>query len=130
MSVGFILPFTVSTGSVGYFETSRDALVAVEQDLRSLLLTNHGERPMHFFFGCNLRKFFFENIVPEETKAAIADAIMTQVDRWLPFVKVKELNILLSDDDPSIPENRIKIRIKFALGREPDVFRVLNIVAP
>jgi phage baseplate assembly protein W len=130
MSVGFILPFTVSTGSTGYFETSSDALVATEQDIRSLLLTNWGERPMRYFLGCNLRSFLFENIVSDETKAKIADMILGQMDRWLPFVRVKELNILLSDDDASIPENKIRIKMRFSLTREPDVFRSLNVIGP
>ena len=55
MAIGFSFPFQVATGSLGYFSVTEDELSAVDANLKSLLLTNWGERVMHFEFGGNLK---------------------------------------------------------------------------
>ncbi|MHA1952191.1 MAG: GPW/gp25 family protein [Candidatus Thorarchaeota archaeon] len=121
MAIGFSFPFSITTGSLGYFNVTVDELSAIEADIKSLLLTNWGERVMHFDFGCNLREFLFEQRNDSELKLRIADRITAQFDKWLPFVKVQELNILFSDERPEIPENGIGIAIKYRLDSKPDL---------
>ena len=91
MSIGFTVPFSVSTGSVGYFETTSDVFAATKYDIISLLITNWGERPMHSNMGCNFRGFLFENDSSDELKTRVADRVASQLAMWLPFVSVKSL---------------------------------------
>ena len=126
MPIGLTLPFSKSTGSVGHFEYTDDELSAVRENLRSLLVTNWGERVMHFNFGCNLREFLFEPYTSNEVKERIADRIITQVATWLPFVSVQDLNILTKEDDLSILDNTFKIMIKFRLINRPDLSSILT----
>lgn len=120
MAIGLTLPFAQSTGSVGYFEFTSDEYTAIQQNLKSLLVTNWGERVMHYNFGCNLREFIFEPIRGRDLKERIADRVLSQVNMWLPFVSVDELNIVLAEDDPSVPENGIGVRIIFRISSRPD----------
>lgn len=119
--IGVTLPYKISSGSVGYFQTTEDELTAVENDIRSILVTNWGERPMHADFGCNFRELLFEPLVGEELRVRVADRVLQQMDRWLPFVDVDELNIVLSEDDNAVPENGFFVRMRFSLDSLPDL---------
>lgn len=119
MPIGFTVPFSKTTGSLGYFETTNDNLSAVRENIKSLLLTNWGERPCNYYLGCNMKEFLFEN-VGDELKERIADRIVSQIDKWLPYVVIQTLNIFSSVDDSSVPENMLKISIKFNLSSQPD----------
>lgn len=121
MSIGFMLPFSIATGSVGYFQPTETTVQATESNLLSLLLTNWGERPMHYFLGCNFKEFLFENNPPAELRSKIADRILAQVEAWLPFVSIDDLNIALPEDDPGVPENAVKVSIKFHIGSRVDL---------
>jgi len=121
MPIGFTLPFSVSSGSVGYFETTNTALAATAEDLKSLLLTNWGERLNHYYMGCNLREFLFENYEARELRNKIAERIMNQVERWLPFVSIKSLDILTNELDQTVQTNSIRIKLSFVLSSRPDL---------
>lgn len=120
MAIGFTVPFVRATGSLGYFETTNDYLSAAKENLKSLLLTNWGERPCNYYLGCNMKEFLFEN-VGSELKERIADRIVSQVERWLPYLTMDTLNISSSEDDRSVPENSLKISINFFLNSRPDM---------
>lgn len=121
MSIGFTLPFSRSTGSIGYFQATSSEVDAVRQNLRSLILTNWGERVMRFNFGCNLIEFLFTNQRDEELKAKIADRIIDQVAKWMPFLTIDTLNVLFPEDDPGLLDNQIKIFIGFRISSRPDI---------
>lgn len=73
---------------------------------------------MRYGFGCNLIEFLFE---PEQLiKTKVGDRIMSQVEKWLPYVLIDQLNILTDSDDPAnIPSNSLKIFLKFSVkGRQ------------
>jgi len=121
MSIGFTLPFVASTGSVGLFNMTEDEYSALEQDIRSLLVTNWGERVMMYNFGCNFREFLFEQKNSEELKMRIADRINSQLSTWMPFVVIDELIILFTEDDSAVPENGVGVAMKYRLTSKPDL---------
>jgi phage baseplate assembly protein W len=126
MTIGYTFPFLRSTGSIGYFQGTEDELDAVKQNLKSLIFTNWGERVMHFNFGCNLIEFLFENLSGNELKERISDRITSQTATWLPFVSINELFIIFHEDDPTVPVNAIRIKIRFFLEDRPDLFETLD----
>jgi hypothetical protein len=115
MPIGFTLPFSLTTGSLGILESTRTEVSAVKENLKSLLLTNWGERVMHPDFGCNLIEFLFENGRTKELKNNIAERILSQISKWMPFVSLEELNVTDSNDDSTIPDHVLNIRIKFKI---------------
>lgn len=129
MPIGFTLPFSKASGSLGYFEMTNDEMSALRENIKSLILTNWGERLGHYYLGCNLREFLFEQIEVNELREKIADRILSQINLWMPFVTIKNLNILLTSDDQSVPENAIKIKIEFTLTSKPDLSGRLEVVA-
>src|SRR4051812_49239768 len=99
MSIGLTIPFSKSTGSLGYFQATDDELSAAGENVKSLLLTNWGERPMRYSMGCNFREFLFEPLRDEELRNRIADRIGSQLSTWLPYVVMDELNVLFASED-------------------------------
>ena len=124
MSIGFNFPFQPSTGSLGYLEVTEDVAAAITANLRSLLLTNWGERVMHIDFACNLREFLFENR-SKSLKPRIADRVKGQLSKWMPYLSLTVLNIIFSDEDPAIPENGFRIHTEVAYGNIPITATVL-----
>ena len=120
------MPFQQSSGSIGLFQTTDDELDAVRQNIKSLLITNWGERVMHYHMGCNLIEFVFEQMRGDSLREKIADRIIDQMATWLPFVTVVDLRIFFSDDDSSVPEQGIMVRMKFTTQNRPDALSDLE----
>ena len=81
---------------------------------------------MHYFLGCNFKEFLFESIHPDELRSKIADRIISQMDAWLPFVTIDELNVLLPEDDVGVPENAIKVNMKFHITSQANAAERLS----
>lgn len=123
MAIGLTLPFARSTGSLGYLEYTSTELSAVKQNITSLLVTNWGERVMNYYFGCNLIEFIFSSAKNSELKQRMADRILEQVEKWLPFVNIDSLNVIFPEDDESgsVPENGVMVTMVFSLSNRPDL---------
>ena len=126
MAVGYHFPFQVSSGSVGYFQMTNTEFDAIRSNIKVLLLTNWGERPMQYNFGCNLREFLFEQLHTEELGQRIADRIIQQMTKWMTFVKLVELNVIFPEDDNTIQQNSIKLKISFSLSSKPAVIETFS----
>lgn len=120
MAIGYHFPFQVSSGSVGYFQMTNTEYDAIRSNIKVLLLTNWGERPMRFDFGCNLREFLFEQMRDEEAEQKIAERIMQQMSKWMPFVTLTKLNVIFPASDNSLPDNSFLISMAFKLTSKPD----------
>lgn len=79
-----------STDSV--FEMHTDIAGQIHDNLKNLLLTNHGERVGMFNFGANLRPLMFE-LIPGEFEEAAPVLIKRAVSTWLPFIELNELRL-------------------------------------
>lgn len=114
------IAFPIVKGSDGAFKTNSDTLSAITDDLRILLLTNHGERPCNFNFGANLRGLVFEaegNLLEQ----AIKDRIQVAIDTYMPFVKIQRMTVDTQATSPNVAENQIQIFIAFTVGAIPQV---------
>ena len=115
-SIGFTMPFAQATGSLGLFVASTSDVSAAKHDLRSLLLTNWGERPMHRDMGCNLIEFIFQPIIVGETDVLVQERIRSQVSKWLPFLAIKSINVTFPQDRP----NTIRVDMQYFLISKPE----------
>lgn len=95
-----------------------DIVSAITANVRSLLLTNRGERVMHIDFGCNLREFLFEQR-SKGLKTRISERIKNQLSKWMPFLALTGLFVTFPDEDPAIPENGFHIHLDLVYGNIP-----------
>jgi len=80
-----------------------------QQNIKMIVLTNPGERVMTPDFGVGIRNYLFE----QETPFLINDIrtrIKNQVDKYAPFIKIRELNIDVDSDN-----GFLSVQIKYAV---------------
>lgn len=112
---GLNIKFPLRKGAAGAFDLNETTLDAVRDDLRMLLLTNHGERLVHGLFGANLRALLFENM-SQDFETRIQDAIVLSVERWIPFVSVKDIEVKTGQNDLSLGPNETNIKVFFSVN--------------
>ena len=112
IAIGVTLP--VVNGKSGYFKQSYTTLEQAKSNLKNLLLTMKGERPMQPEFGSDLMKLVFE---PDDGTLVdrMRNTIIKAVSIWLPYLKLNTIDVTnqISNDDNNI--NRYNIRLIFSL---------------
>ena len=74
----------------------------VKENLKTLLLTQIGERYMQPEFGTNLLSIVFQPNV-SELKGEIQEILETSIGTWLPYIIIEDLTILTAEDEPTLP---------------------------
>ena len=87
--IGIDLPFHKSDGYEGWFKSTTTTFEAVKNNIKSLLLTEKGQRIMQPTLGMNLKKYLFEPLT-EDTIIAIENDIFQTFEFWLPFVNIMD----------------------------------------
>ena len=82
----------------------------VKQNFKNLLLTSPGERTMDPAFGVGLRRFLFEprtHLIPQ-----IRQKIEQQVGKYMPYIKINNIDFDVGHHDSSILEDSNILSIK------------------
>ena len=119
VKVGIDLPIRRGDGLDGFFATTSTTIEAVKNNIRNLLQTNEGERFFQPNLGLNLRKLLFEHIT-NENLLGVQDAILDKIEFWLPFVEVRDIQVLSRDEDTTVGVNEIRVKILFNLKQDPN----------
>ena len=123
-SVGVTLP--LRKGNNGYFEVSYTTKDQIKSNIKSLLLTQKGERLMQPTFGSDLRRYLFEPI-SSNLDSFIEDSITEAINTWMPYVTVESIIYDTSNDLKDM--NRIDLELKYSLKySNSQTLEQLNIV--
>jgi phage baseplate assembly protein W len=106
------ITFPLQRGDSGYFNQSFDVVDQVKANLYLLLNTKRGERRLNLDFGSTLWDILFE-FNNDELPAIVEQAIKKDVQRWLPYVNIK--NVIVSSTDEEKDNNYIKIDVSFTV---------------
>ena len=108
------MKFPLKKSSKGSFAVNDTTVDAVADDLRMLLLTNHGDRVVHRDFGANLRSIIFEQgpDVPQQVR----DAISSAVEKWMPFVSILDIEVTDDTVNTTLRPNEIHVKINFSVS--------------
>lgn len=83
----------VQDESDGRYALNKTLQEMVKQDLRNLVMTIPGERPLIPEYGVGLQQYLFEpNVVVEATQAEIVSRIDDQVKRFMPYLQIEHVN--------------------------------------
>ena len=126
VKVGIDLPIRRDDGLDGFFATTSTTIEAVKNNIRNLLSTNEGERFFQPNLGLNLRKLLFEHIT-NENLIGVQDAILDKLAFWLPFVEVRDIQVLNIENDSSIRSNEIKVKIIFNIKQDPNTLNSVTL---
>ena len=117
------IKFPLRKSANGSFETNVTTIRAVADDLRMLLITNHGERPIQYAYGANIRSLLFEPF-DDSIKQKISDLVFSAVQEWMPFLTINELEIVTQRDDPSVGSNEVRVKAYFSVLQEKGFLEV------
>jgi phage baseplate assembly protein W len=90
VAVGIMLPMTGEDGTL--FKLSYTTQEQAISNLKNLLLTIQGERPMQPFFGTNIQKMLFEQL-NESIFERIDRSVRTAIEYWLPYIILEDLEV-------------------------------------
>tara|TARA_R110000822_G_scaffold236358_1_gene366950 strand:- start:1001 stop:1492 length:492 start_codon:yes stop_codon:yes gene_type:complete len=119
VKVGIDLPIRRGDDLDGFFATTSTTIEAVKNNIRNLLQTNEGERFFQPNLGLNLRTLLFEHIT-NENLIGVQDAILDKIEFWLPFVEVRDIQVLSRDNTTDIGANEIRVKILFNIKQDPN----------
>ena len=119
VKVGIDLPIHRGDGQDGFFASTSTTIEAVKNNIRNLLQTEEGERLFQPSLGMNLKRILFENITADNL-IGVQDAILDKIEFWLPFVEVRDIQVLSRDEDTTIGVNEIRVKILFNLKQDPN----------
>tara|TARA_B100001057_G_C22446532_1_gene793319 strand:+ start:214 stop:711 length:498 start_codon:yes stop_codon:yes gene_type:complete len=86
--IGIKTPLELGSGRDGMLKMHDNLKNQIKDNLKNLLLTNHGERLGNYNFGANLDELLFE-LTGEDFEAEALARISTAIGRFMPFVSVE-----------------------------------------
>ena len=97
-AIGLSLP--IQLGNEGYFDTNKDTISQIADNIQNLLLTVPGERRFNNSFGSGLYNLLFQPIESDVTNEMIIDVVQRDVDKY-----INGTTILSVELSPQQPEN-------------------------
>jgi phage baseplate assembly protein W len=86
--VGILTPLSIDENGDTFFTTTTDVAVQIEDNLKNLILTNHGERLGRYFFGANVKPLTVEYTSQADFDAEAMQRIKTAVRDYMPYVNL------------------------------------------
>ena len=114
IAIGVSLPFNKPFTST---YTTKDQ---IKSNLVNLLLTDIGERVMNPTFGCNLKRYLFENI-NDVNAEKVKNAVLSSVGYYIPEITITSIAIT-----PNTDYNSVDISVNYVLNisQTPDEITV------
>ena len=107
------LTYPIRRGKILDFESTKTSFEQAEHNLINLLLTQKEERPFQPEFGSNLRRICFEQI-DDNLPQTVEEEVKNTVEQWLPYIILKEVQVLTDEGNV----NKIYIQIKYSINFE------------
>jgi|TARA_B100000959_G_C14623207_1_gene477075 phage baseplate assembly protein W len=116
--IGLSFPLGRATdGSL--FSRTKTLEEQAKHNLKSLLLTNLGERPGQPEFGSRLLEVVFEF----KNDGLIEEVINEAVDQWLPYITISEISTVVDSRD----SHRLNVTIQFSVATNPEATKQITL---
>ena len=118
--IGFKTPFSKERNDNDLFDAHFEFRNQIHDNLKNLVLTNHGERLGRYDFGANLRGLTTELVSKDDFEAEAMLRILDQVNKYMPFIEletfesdlVQEGNLIKFSDSQEQPSGIAIIGLK------------------
>lgn len=116
--IGIKTPMQINYGGADTFVMNTSVLDAIKDNLKNLLLTNHGERLGQYDFGANLMPLTMELGDPTFDAEAVK-RIKTACKKYLPYVNLQTFEPLIvrEGDVPGIAQVGVSITYTVPLAK-------------
>lgn len=96
--IGIATPVTLDYGEYAFVKMHTDIGDQVTDNMRQLILTNHGDRLGLYDFGANLLELTFE-MQKEEVQGEAMRRISTAMSKYMPFVELETFESFIDHFD-------------------------------
>jgi hypothetical protein len=99
----------------GYYKLNKTIGAVMKQNIKMVVLTCPGERMMDPNFGVGVRNYLFDTKMVTHT--SLRGKIMEQVKKYVPFVRVTDINVIDLQDNPgeNEPTNSLGLQIHYTI---------------
>ena len=118
--IGLDFPLHRGDDRNGNFAATFTTLEAVKVNIRNLLQTELGERPMQPNLGIKLKQFLFEQF-DENIELSIQNSILDTFSVWLPFITIITLDVKMSES------NTLNIFVEFVLNKDTNTVESVEV---
>tara|TARA_Y100000593_G_scaffold77916_1_gene144434 strand:+ start:7974 stop:8468 length:495 start_codon:yes stop_codon:yes gene_type:complete len=125
LPIGIRTPLQISRGS-GLFEMHTDLARQISDNLRNLILTNHGERLGFYDFGANLRSLVFD-LGQEAADEQAIERIRNTVDKYMPFVSLGGFQVFIDRFDNK-QVAKVGIQITYSVPLLEEAVRTMEVM--
>jgi hypothetical protein len=91
------VPFRIQPNAVGDVGPT-DALTAIRQSLFNILNTSPGQRALNPEFGCNVRRYLFEQF-DEQTASRLGQTVKNSFERFEPRIRITKVNVVIDEKE-------------------------------
>jgi phage baseplate assembly protein W len=112
--------FPLQLGDRSLFEKADEIKQVIMFHLRNIVLTYPGEKISDPSYGIGIKLYLFETIT-EGLLNNIADRIENQINRYLPYLNIRRINVSSPPDS-----NTLLVSIAFEVP-DLDIFEVLDL---
>ena len=119
-AIGVMLPL----GGVPTFKSSYTTEEQAISNLKNLILTRKGERPMQPLLGTDVYSLLFENM-STNLEIDLETTLRDDIAFWLPYIIIDKLTIDVIED-----ENRINISMNFKVTETGANQNITMVVTP
>ena len=106
------LPLNI--GPIDGYNLNTNFRQVAQQNLKMIIMTNPGERIMDIGFGVGIKRFLFrQNAV--QTHDVLINRVSEQVTKYLPYIKIIDLDVDSILSNSALPENFIRLRLEYKI---------------
>lgn len=128
INIGIKTPLQLGNTNGEIFSMHTELSDQFSDNLKNLLLTNHGERLGIYDFGANLRELLTNYDDGFESQAV--ERITTAVNKWMPFVNLLDFSTAINENknfEPNSGIASITITIKYSIPELENRERILKV---
>ena len=126
LPVGINTPIQFWNEAGGLCSMHKDIGKQLSDNLRNLLLTNHGERLGHYDFGANLRPLVFDLGTDEADQEAIR-RIKRTTSKYMPFISLEGFQVFVDREDNKAVA-KVGVQITYKIPRLDTALRSLEVM--
>ena len=119
-AIGVMLPL----GGTPIFKSSYTTEEQTLSNLKNLLLTRKGERPLQPEFGTEIYSLLFENL-SIDVEGTLEDSLRSDIKYWLPYVLIDSIRIK-SEPDTNQIEISLNVKATENGANTPIIINVTN----
>lgn len=124
--IGIVTPLSLGESGSGLLAMHYNLADQIADNLRNLVMTNHGERVGIYDFGANLRPLTLELAQPVWEEEAMT-RIKTAVSKFMPYVELATFEVsILGSEYQSV--GRIAIRMTYTVQRVQERERAIEVI--